>query len=305
MGVSAKGVHRPDAPWHDKAWLEQQVETYGNANAVADVFDTTRNTIAGAMRKYGVAAPLPNAAAKIPPLVAREDVFIELVGDALVISDLHIPVIRYDVLHDAIAKAKAAGITQCVIVGDLTNSDAMAGHDRKQPTAGMEVELPHLSTVMAILLEAFESVVVTRGNHDRHASRALKLGEAFDKALRLLLADVDPALIKRLRVSNKDKAYLDTDEGRWLLAHTYTYSRIAMSYPMKLAVRHHMHVAAAHRHHHGVCIAPNGKYAAELGGLFDAARMGYIHDWTNDLPEMVNGYLLIVGGRPRLPMLTG
>ena len=304
LGSEAGSGHRiPDAPWHDRHTLLTALYKHDfNISKTAAFFGCTRVTIRRKMSTFGIDSPHIK---QRPVLVPREDVFFELYGDALVVSDLHLPLMQFEILGDAIEDALAAGIKQCVIVGDLLNGDALANHEEKQESAGMSTEIEHATHALVMILESFDAVYVTRGNHDRHAAKALKLGKQFDKALRLLLADVDPELLKKLHVSNKDRCYVDTLNGRWLLAHTYTYSRIAMTYPMKLAVRYNIHVPAAHRHHHGVCVAPNGKYAVELGGLFDAQRMAYIWDWTNDLPEMVNGFMLLINGRPRLPMLTG
>lgn len=301
-----------DTPWQDREWLQNALDERGGfsndphyktgaATKLANDLGCSQSVITKWIAKLGIESCKPPE--PIPPLVPRENVFIELAGDALILSDLHIPTVRYDVVDWAIDDAVAAGITTCIIPGDLFSADALASHERKQPAAGTDAELEHGPVVMDRVLRNFQRVIVTRGNHDRHHARAWKLGEQFDKALRMLLADVDPKLLRRMQVSNKDKCYLDTDKGRYLVAHTYSYSRIAMSYPMKLAVRYNMNVVGAHRHHYGVCIAPNGKYAVESGGAFDTERMAYLHDWTNDLPEMVNGYVLIRNGRPILPMI--
>jgi hypothetical protein len=240
-------------------------------------------------------------AAPPPPLIPIEHDQVRLEGDWAVSSDWHAPLTRYDVLHRFLDDADTAGLTRCIIAGDLTNQDALAGHEEKQKGAELEVEMEHLHYSIDTALDVFDEIVVTLGNHDRHAAQ--KLAVSFDKSIRMLLADLEPDKLERIRVTALDSVIVDTDRGEWLICHTRSYSRLPLAYPNKLALRHGQHVAGGHRHHHAIGKAANGKTIVELGGLMDERRMSYASRYTNDMPVMANGYMLLRDGFASCPML--
>lgn len=237
-----------------------------------------------------------------PPLVPIEDDELRLEGDWAVSSDWHAPITRYDVLSRMLDDAHSAGLNRLIIAGDLTNQDALTNHEDKQAGADMPTEIEHLNYSINTALDCFDEIVVSIGNHDRHLAQKAKV--TFDRSLRMLLADVPPEKYQRIRVTGRDYVIVDTDEGAWRVCHTYSYSRLPLNYPNRLALRHGMHIAAGHRHHHAIGVAANGKTIVELGGLMDADRLKYTKRWTNDMPVMANGFGLLLGGRMRCPMLT-
>lgn len=236
-----------------------------------------------------------------PPLVPIEDEQVRLEGDFAVSSDWHAPLINYDVLHRFLDDSHNANLTRLIIAGDLTNQDALAGHEEKQVGAELEPEMSHLHYAVDSALDVFDEILIGLGNHDRHAKN--KLGITFDRSIRMLLAGMDPAKLARIRVTARDSVIVDTERGPWLICHTRSYSRLPLVYPNKLALRHGMHIAAGHRHHHAIGKAANGHTIVELGGLHDATRMSYVNRYTNDLPLMANGYMLLIDGGARCPML--
>lgn len=241
-------------------------------------------------------------AADPPPLIPIEAEQIRLEGDFAVSSDWHAPLTKYDILHRFLDESHEANLTRLIIAGDLTNQDALAGHEEKQKDAGLEPEMEHLHYSIDAALDVFDEIVVTLGNHDRHAAQKLQV--SFDRSIRMLLADLAPEKLKRIRVTALDSVIVDTERGEWLVCHTRSYSRLPLAYPNKLALRHGMHVAGGHRHHHAIGKAANGKTIVELGGLMDAERMAYTKRYTNDLPTMCNGYGLLIDGGMTCPMLA-
>lgn len=237
-----------------------------------------------------------------PPLVPIQDEQIYLEGDFAVASDWHAPIMRYDILHRFLDDASNANLTRLIIPGDLTNQDALSGHEEKQPGAELEVEMESLAYSIDTALDVFDTIWITLGNHDRHAHH--KLGVSFDRSLRMLLADLPAEKLARIHVTARDNVIVDTEQGEWLICHTRSYSRLPLAYPNKLALRHGQHVAAGHRHHHAIGKAANGKTIVELGGLMDERRLSYANRYTNDMPIMANGYGLLVDGGMRCPMLN-
>jgi len=299
-----------ETPWRDKAWLQAELDKRGGYDSrlggagsgacrdLADELGCSIATISGWIRRHGIT---PVDRTPPPPLVPIQDIELRLEGDFGVSSDWHVPITRYELLNRFLDDCVAHDLSRVIIAGDLTNQDALAGHEEKQKGANLDVELEHLDYAMRVTLDAVDRVYVTLGNHDRHAGN--KLGLTFDQSLRMLLRGLSAAQLARITITNRDYALVDTDAGEWRICHTRNYSRLPLAYPSKLALRFGTHVAAGHRHHHAQGTAGNGKQVVELGGFVDEDRLAYVHRYSNDLPMMQPGYGLLIGGRMKCPML--
>lgn len=270
-------------------------EAGGNLSAVARKYGMNRKTLSDRRDKWELTTPVQ------PPLIPIAAEQVRLEGDYAVSSDWHAPLIKYEVFHRFLDDADKANLTSLIIAGDLTNQDAIAGHEEKQPGAELEPEMEHLNYSIDTALDVFDEIHVTLGNHDRHT--ALKLSVSFDRSIRMLLGGLAPEKLARIQVTALDNVIVDTERGEWLVCHTRSYSRMPLAYPNKLALRHGMHVAGGHRHHHAIGKAANGKTIVELGGLMDEQRMLYANRYTNDMPIMANGYMLLRDGFATCPML--
>ena len=238
-----------------------------------------------------------------PPLVPILDAEMRLEGDFAVMSDVHLPCTRPDVFERWIDDAERAGLTRAILAGDLFNQDRWSRHEQKQGGAGPDEEREWARWAFALMMDAFDHVYLCVGNHDNNLHRKLDYSVTFDRCMRMLVGELPEVDLDRLTVTGRDYFIVDTDEGEWRICHTYSYSRQPLAYPAKLAMRFGQHVAAGHRHHHAQGYAPNGKRIVELGGAFDEERMAYVHRFSNDLPRMQNGYMLLRDGRADCPML--
>lgn len=294
-----------------EAELRREVEKHGSIRSAAAAHNLPATTVQNWAKRYGIVGSSKHTVPDFrdpeqdysgpPPLIPIQDEELRFEGDGGVASDWHAPLTHYETLHRFLDDCVAHDFKRVFIPGDLTNQDALATHEDKQAAAHMEAEMEHLSYAVSLALDAVDELVVSLGNHDRHLARNAKV--SFDTSIRMLLKDLPKEKLDRITVTARDYVIVDTEEGEWRLCHTRSYSRIALAYPMKLAVRWNQHIAAGHRHHFAQGYAPNGKMAVDLGGLQDDARMSYVHRYTNDLPAMQNGYGLLVGGRMHCPML--
>jgi predicted phosphodiesterase len=300
------------------SWMQDPVEFAKrfeaagfNIVAMSEAEGSNPGTLRKYRRMHGIEYPAhinpkgnhrPVIATAAPPLIPPVDEQLILEGDFAVSSDWHAPVVDYEVLSRFLDDADAANLTRCIIAGDLTNQDALASHEEKQPGADLEAEMQHLCYAITTALDVFDTIIVSWGNHDRHTAN--KLGVEFDRSIRMLLSDLPADKLARIQVTSRDSVIVRTERGEWLICHTRSYSRLPLAYPNKLALRHGMHIAGGHRHHHAIGIAANGKTIVELGGLLDHERLLYAKRYTNDMPVMANGYMLLVDGRAKCPMLT-
>jgi hypothetical protein len=304
-----------DAWWRDADEFQQRWEAAGwNLTVLANTHEMASTTINRWKAKHGLEFPehvkpqgnhrrIAATRDAPPPLVPIIDEEVRLEGDYAVMSDMHLPVTRYDVVERWLDDAERAGLTRAILPGDTFNQDRWSRHEHKQGGAGPEEEMAAALWAFTQMLDVFDELVIALGNHDESLHRKLDYAVTFDKAMRMMLAGIPPEGLERITITGRDYVLVDTDDGLWRICHTRAYSRQPLAYPNRLALRHGCHVAGAHRHHHAQGYSANGKRIVELGGAFDEDRMAYANRWTDDFPMMQNGYMLLVDGRAICPML--
>ena len=269
--------------------------------AIAERFDTSEATVRRALREVGYTPPEQQLINKYADTKrdfgVLEDLHIEC-DDFIVIADLHLPITNYQLLNQALLDAKTRGIKTCVIAGDLMNMDALSRHEMKQIEEGsLPGEIEAANKAMIAILDTFERVILTRGNHDERWARALQNKLMFTESMRVLLHDVPAEAKKRLLITESDHVYVHTSQGKWLFCHTRSYSRIPGKVPSDIALIEMCNVGAGHRHHFGVSHASNGFTVLELGGFFDGNSTEYLHYYKNNFPKWQQGYTVFEGGK--------
>lgn len=228
-------------------------------------------------------------------------------GDGIVAADFHVPLTDYELTMRMIERAADAGLTgYLVIPGDFLNMDSLSEYNPKQPDAGLEFEIRMANKLMDCLLDVFDTVALSAGNHDRRVTKSLGFKMRFDSAMRMICHDVPPDKLDRLHVVGNDHIMIDTDNGEWRACHTASYSKNPLTVPRELCDIHHSHVIGAHRHHHAVGYNKSGKYfAVEAGGLFDVDKTAYLRKDSTTFPKWCPGWVELRGGFPTLPLLSG
>ena len=306
--------------WENRDDFAARWESYGyNLTSMADSEGCSRGTLVKWRKRHQLEFPehvnpkgnhanshrRANRLETTPPLVPILESELRVEGDFSIMSDLHLPVTRYDVMNRWLDDSQHHGLSRAILPGDVFNQDAWSRHEHKQGGAGPDEEHAAAMWAFPAMLDVFDELIVAMGNHDQNAHRKLDFSVSFDRAMRMLLADLSDDQLSRITITGRDYVLVDTDEGLWRICHTRTYSRQPLAYPNRLALRHGCHVAAAHRHHHAQGFAANGKSIVELGGAHDEERMAYANRWTDDFPRMSNGYMLLIDGRAHCPMLAG
>lgn len=269
--------------------------------AIGDRFGTSEATVRRALREVGYTPSEEQLINRYEDskrdFGVLEDLHIEC-DDFLVIADLHLPITNYQLLNKAILDAKDRGVGTCIIAGDLLNMDALSRHEMKQLEDGdLPGEIKAANKVMTALLETFERVILTRGNHDERWARALQGKLLFTESMRVLLHDVPDDKKKRLLICESDHVYVHTSQGKWLFCHTRSYSRVSGQVPSQIALLEMCNVGAGHRHHFGISHAPNGYQVIELGGFFDGDSTEYLNYYKGNFPKWQNGYTIFQNGK--------
>lgn len=214
------------------------------------------------------------------------------VGPGAITSDWHHPVTDYGLVNTFIDHARDIGATNWLAVaGDWFNVDALSAFDYKQDSAGLTKEIYGSAQTITRLLETFDRIYISWGNHDARVHKALGYKVPFTVAMRMMFADLDPALFDdRIVLSNLDHLTIDGPRGPLMVAHPKAYSSVPLTNARRLASKHLMHVFTGHSHHTAIGHDVSGQFTVgEIGGFFDARKVEYLQR-TTPFPNWQNGY---------------
>lgn len=212
-------------------------------------------------------------------------------GAGAVTADWHLPLTDFQLVNSFIDHARDVQATNWLLIaGDWFNIDALSAFDFKQDTASLPKEIEASTETMDRLLDTFEDVVLSWGNHDARVHKALGYKVSFAQAMRLMFAELDPEKVARIRFTNLDHVYVDTPRGPYYVAHPKSYNSNPLTSARKIATIQHSHVITGHSHHTALGHDPSGKFVcAEIGGFFDATKTAYLQR-TTTYPKWQNGY---------------
>jgi predicted phosphodiesterase len=279
-----------------------------NNQQIADELGVSEAAVRRGLHKAGFKPYL------IPePVIKRLDIALEKpirldvrkMGPGAITSDFHHPVTNYGLVNTFIDHARDIGaVNWLVVAGDWFNVDALSAFDYKQADADLTKEIYGSSQTMTRLLETFDKVILSWGNHDARVHKSLGYKVPFTTAMRMMFADLDPALFEdRIVLSNLDNVIVDSARGPLMVAHPKAYSSVPLTQARRLASKHLMSVITGHSHHTAIGHDVSGQFVAgELGGFFDKNKVEYLQR-TTAFPNWQNGFGFI--DRDGYPTIEG
>jgi hypothetical protein len=216
-------------------------------------------------------------------------------GPGAITSDWHHPVTNYELVNTFIDHARDIGATNWLVVaGDWFNVDALSAFDYKQADADLTKEIYGSTQTMVRLLDTFDKVILSWGNHDARVHKALGYKVPFSTAMRFMFADLAPSLFEdRIVLSNLDNIVIDGPRGPLMVTHPKAYSSVPLTNARRLASKHLCHVFAGHSHHTAIGHDVSGEFVCgEIGGFFDRSKVEYLQRSTT-FPNWTNGYAFL------------
>lgn len=212
-------------------------------------------------------------------------------GPGAVTADWHHPLTNYELVNSFLDHARDIGATNWLAVaGDWFNIDALSAFDFKQDGADLPKELEGSTLTMRKVLETFDRVVLSWGNHDARVHKALGYKVPFTHAMKMMFHELEPELMARIQFTNLDHIWIDTEQGPYYVAHPKAYNQNPLTNARRLATIKHAHIITGHSHHTALGHDPSGKFVtAEIGGFFDASKTQYLQR-TTSYPHWQNGY---------------
>jgi predicted phosphodiesterase len=234
------------------------------------------------------------------PVIKRLDIALEKPirldvrkqGPGAITSDWHHPVTNYALVNTFIDHARDIGATNWLVVaGDWFNVDALSAFDYKQADADLTKEIYGSTQTMVRLLETFDKIYLSWGNHDARVHKSLGYKVPFTAAMRFMFSDLSPSLFEdRIVLSNLDNIIIDSAHGPLMVCHPKAYSSVPLTQSRRLASKHLMSVITGHSHHTAIGHDVSGQFVAgELGGFFDKNKVEYLQR-TTAFPNWQNGY---------------
>jgi hypothetical protein len=111
--------------------------------------------------------------------------------------------------------------------------------------------------------------------------------------MKLVFGNLGVDALEKITFTNLDHLWIGTD---WYICHPGNYTRVPLSTARTLATKYNANVITAHSHHAAVGYAIDGeKVVAEIGGLFDRHRTGYLQRSTT-FPTWAQGYGFLDNG---------
>jgi predicted phosphodiesterase len=220
---------------------------------------------------------------------------LELSGNLVVVSDIHAETADKNAIEHVVATARKTGIQKIAIVGDMFNMDAFSPFPVMVPPGQISGEISAVAEIITFFAKWFRRIYICRGNHDARIS-ILTLGQIdLENVYDLTLRSRD--VRKKVVITPRDRMWLDSPSGRWLLAHQKENSRVRLSVAQKLCDSYQCHVVACHQHGLAVGVSSNGKYViADNGCLADPHYSIYKEMNTNAFPKWAVGYSFIKNG---------
>lgn len=225
-------------------------------------------------------------------------------GDCMVTSDYHVPLHDPGLINKMINTADENGIKQLIIAGDLFHMEAFSSFLPQQPEASWPIERKEANRVVKTLLNHFEEIDITWGNHDFRLVKAVGYKHSFEACLQWALSELTDDEWKRVRISDLDYMEyfpLTSSSGRkYRVCHPRSFSSVPLTVPKKLQPKYSCSVMTAHSHHLAMGFAANGyDHIIELGGFYDKQKTEYIQKTTSN-HEWVQGYVMFKDGVPSL-----
>lgn len=210
----------------------------------------------------------------------------------MVTADWHIPVYDPYLVNHMILTARDIGSKTLIIAGDFFNHDALSRFDPKQDEASLEREWDEGRAVIRVLMETFDDIYYTYGNHDARLVKQLGFKIAFANLTNYLFGGLE-GVEEKIHVSNLDHLWVSSPGTKYYVCHPKSYSRKPLTTAIDLAAKVGSSVLTAHAHHCAVGYAKNGKdLVSDVGGLFDTTRTKYLQD-TTTYPYWSQGFAWI------------
>lgn len=224
--------------------------------------------------------------------------YLEFEGDAVVISDLHIPFTDFEFAETPKQVGQYYGIKRLIIAGDLLDGNTQNSFKHKVRKPAFSSELKLARELLEFYAEWFDEIVFEPGNHDDWFMQNHEGNLFIDDIAMLLQSDT---VRERLIVTAYDRVTLISGYEKWLIPHQADFSRYSLAVGNNLAKKFLANIIVPHQHNSAIGFDDYHRFVViDIGGLHDAEKMEYLALKTTSKPEPDQGFAVIIDGRGEL-----
>lgn len=216
---------------------------------------------------------------------------LQLVGNYMVVGDVHVPVTDYDFAQLVVRVAEHFNIRGLIIAGDFFNMDMFSSYPKDQAMVSWEQEREAGKVLLLQWLEWFSEIYTLMGNHDRRVIRFVE-GQ-FDEN------DIYGMLVTSSKLVHSHFGWCEVRSNGvpWRITHPRNYSRNQLVTASELALKHKSNIVSFHEHHAGKGWDKYNRYVVINGGILaDQSKMGYVTLDDGNNPIMKKGFAMIKDG---------
>ena len=229
---------------------------------------------------------------------------LRLKGDCMIISDMHCPLIDWELWKQSLKVRDKYKISQLLLAGDFLNCSAQSPFYTMFPIP-WEDEKESARAVLKECGKEYDKIYLLTANHELRYMKLLKAQYdpstiEQDKGYNL---DVWQNVLGDIRQDLKDKSrisiYPYCDIGKdWRVFHPATARKQPLSLARELSNIHGKSAIVTHAHLTGWCMAPDGKkelidcgvFADPLGFDYKNLRVTAHYAWNESFVAIVNGH---------------
>lgn len=263
--------------YYNEDWTTQKI---------GDSLGVSKNTIIGILRDV--------RDGKLEVQDNTDQEVIRVYGDAVVIADLHVPLVDYSFLARVIPVGQYYGIRTLHIAGDLNNQDTYSTFRKLSPAAPLTAEIKEDREILSGLSTWYNRIIFSMGNHDARflLSNDGKIDHTF---FYYLLKD---SVHGDFEVSPFDRVEYRSGGQNWAAIHPNDFRSKKLILANDLAQALQMNVIVAHQHFSAIGFDTFGRYVTiDIGGLHNPTAFEYKTLHTSARPAFNQGFAVIKDGQ--------
>jgi predicted phosphodiesterase len=213
--------------------------------------------------------------------------FLEVSGDALILSDFHIPFFSLDWLNKANKIAENYDIKKCIVAGDFFDAKSISSFGCQDKQHTLLLEMTTAREVFNHFLDRFNEIYFIQGNHD------VRLPRYFDYQfdLKFFFDYVCPDM--KIKISEFD--YCIHTDTNTRICHPRNHSIIPGKIPRDLCSKYLSNIVMGHTHRYCFTFDRSNTFVAmECGGVYDRTKIDYYALHSSTAPAWNNGFALIL-----------
>jgi Calcineurin-like phosphoesterase len=220
----------------------------------------------------------------------------DLVGDRMIVGDVHLPTTRYGIaeLVSQVARKHLKRPRKLLIAGDLFNFDRFSSFPLVVVPPTWEDELRAAKALFKLWFETFDVIEMMLGNHERRLQKALA-GELGEESFQTLIY----ANPEKFQLTNYGWCNLRSGGVQWRVTHPKNFSINQLVTADTLASKYQSNIISFHEHHLSIGWDRYKNFVVVNGGsLSDETQIPYMTLDDNKASRSAAGFVMLKNGTP-------